>query len=60
MLARLVEHHGRRSFGNLLKGHRHPGFGLAAAILLGASRAYGYRLDAARGVFDPSALDGAA
>ncbi len=60
MLARLVEHHGRRSFGNLLKGQRHPGFGLAAAILLGASRAYGYRLDAARGVFEPSAFEGAA
>jgi glycosyltransferase involved in cell wall biosynthesis len=60
LLARLIEHHSRRSFANLLKGHRHPGFGLAAAIVLGASRAYGYRLDAARGVFDPSAFEGAA
>jgi GT2 family glycosyltransferase len=60
LLARLIEHHSRRSVGNLLKGQRHPGFGLAAAIVLGASRAYGYRLDAARGVFEPGALEGAA
>jgi GT2 family glycosyltransferase len=60
MLARLVEHHSRRSFGNLLKGHRHPGFGLAAAIVLGASRAYAYPLDSARGVFEPSSFEGAA
>jgi GT2 family glycosyltransferase len=60
LLARLVEHHSRRSFGNLLRGERHPGFGLAAAIVLGASRAYAYRLDHARGVFDPGSLKDAA
>ena len=51
LLAGLVGHHGKRSVGNLMRGHRHPGFGLLAGILFGASRAYALPLDRTRGCF---------
>lgn len=53
MLARLVKKQGTRSVRNLVQGQRHPGFGLLAAVLLGASRAYQFPLDRARSVLLP-------
>jgi hypothetical protein len=53
LLAGIVGHHGLRSVGNLMRGHRHPGFGLLAGILFGASRASVLPLDRKRGRFEP-------
>jgi GT2 family glycosyltransferase len=43
--------HGRRVVGNALRGDRHPGFGLVAAVLLGVGRSYGRRLDRGRSLY---------
>lgn len=51
LLTLALRHHGFRSVRNLLKGDRHPGFGLAAAILLGAVRSRRFEIDRERGVF---------
>jgi hypothetical protein len=52
LLTHALAHHGLRSMRNLLRGDRHPGFGLTAAILLGALRSHRFGVDAQRGVFD--------
>ena len=52
LLALAVKHHGFRSVRNLLRGDRHPGFGLTAAILLGAARSLRFGIDRERGVFN--------
>jgi GT2 family glycosyltransferase len=43
--------HGRRTLGNALRGDRHPGFGLVAAVLLGVARSYEKRLDRALSLY---------
>jgi GT2 family glycosyltransferase len=37
--------HGRRSLWNLIRGHKNPGLGLVASVLLGAWRSSGLRID---------------
>jgi len=41
----------RRSVLNVMRGHRNPGFGLAAAVARGAMRSFRIPLDKARGTF---------
>jgi GT2 family glycosyltransferase len=53
MLLSLLQQRGSASVANLLRGMRHPGFGVVAAIATGAVRSRSYRLDAVRGVFEP-------
>jgi hypothetical protein len=47
LLARWVAFHGRRSLRSALRGQRHPGFGLVAAVLWGACRSFEMRIDKA-------------
>jgi GT2 family glycosyltransferase len=51
LLAGWLSLHGRRTLGNALRGDRHPGFGLVAAVLLGVARSYEKRLDRALGLY---------
>lgn len=51
LLAGWLAHHGRRVLGNALRGDRHPGFGLVAAVMLGVTRSYRQRLDRGRGLY---------
>jgi GT2 family glycosyltransferase len=51
LLAGWLALHGRRVVGNALRGDRHPGFGLVAAVLLGVGRSYGRRLDRGRSLY---------
>ena len=44
----------RRSVLNVMRGHRNPGFGLAAAVARGALRAFRMPLDKAHGMFGHS------
>lgn len=51
LLSRTLKHHTRRSLRNLLRGDRHPGLGLTAAILLGALRSRRLGIDRKRSLF---------
>ena len=51
LLAGWLALHGRRVVGNALRGDRHPGFGLVAAVLLGVGRSYRRRLDRGRSLY---------
>jgi GT2 family glycosyltransferase len=51
LLLSALKHHAGRSVRNLLRGDRHPGFGLTAAILLGALRSHRLAVDGERSLF---------
>jgi GT2 family glycosyltransferase len=51
LLAGWLALHGRRVVGNALRGDRHPGFGLVAAVLLGVGRSYRQGLDRGRSLY---------
>ena len=51
LLLLALKHHAGRSFRNLLRGDRHPGFGLTVAILLGALRSHRLGIDRERSLF---------
>jgi glycosyltransferase involved in cell wall biosynthesis len=51
LLANWVAAHARRSVGNALRGDRHPGFGLVAAVVWGGCRSFGFGLDRRRAVY---------
>jgi len=52
LLAKWLASNGRRSIRNAIHGHRHPGFGLVAAVLWGACRSFGTGIDKTRCVFE--------
>jgi glycosyltransferase involved in cell wall biosynthesis len=52
LLAKWLAFNGRRSIRNAIQGHRHPGFGLVAAVLWGACRSFGTGIDKTRRVFE--------
>jgi glycosyltransferase involved in cell wall biosynthesis len=51
LLAGWLALHGRRSVRNALRGHRNPGFGLVASVLLGVVRSYRLGIDRRRGLY---------
>jgi GT2 family glycosyltransferase len=51
LLASWVALQGGRSVRNVLAGQRHPGFGLMAAVMLGACKAMGRPIDRSHAVF---------
>jgi GT2 family glycosyltransferase len=54
MLRQWLAIHGRRSLRNAMRGHRHPGFGLVAAVLLGISRSFGKQVDTVSRTYRPT------
>jgi GT2 family glycosyltransferase len=51
LMAQWLALQGGRSVRNVLAGHRHPGFGLLAAVMFGAYKGLRQPIDGARGTF---------